>query len=391
MKKYNLGYKILAMIICAALMISGAQMFVFADSAEGENFCGDINDNGTIDVADMVFLRANLLGKLNFDDSVADFNSNGKADIRDFVHMLGLVDATVDTDYKINIVNKHGQPVDNAFVQLSEMNDIDFVCYFYETDANGQFSVSAYEMLEFLVTESEMGINCNLFSENPDNCGNIFFDVSVNVTEYNFAIGLPPTEFEEVTFTFYYSDGFTPIKNADLLIFNMETHGFDASTDENGRFTMSEEDVEKFILDEFDVVYNIFVGDKTTSGYLYFGATGTPIVNVITNMQVPTPEEEPTIYSDVTFTLTDVAGNAITDGSVVLYINGEFGNVFHTDENGVSVISSAMFSGWDKDTVFTYSISTSRGYDPNNNPYADYTEVVFDPATETSFYIQLNI
>ena len=391
MKKYNLGYKILAMIICAALMISGAQMFAFADSAEAENLCGDINANGVIDTADMVFLRANLLGKLNFDDSVADFNSNGKADIRDFVHMLGLVDATVDTDYKINIVNKYGEPVANAFAQLSEMNDIDFVCYFYETDANGQFSVSVYEMLEFLVTESEMGINCNLFSENPDNCGNIFFDVSVNVTEYNFAIGLPPTEFEEVTFTFYYSDGFTPIKNADLLIFNMETHGFDASTDENGRFTMSEEDVEKFILDEFDVVYNIFVGDKTTSGYLYFGATGTPIVNVITNMQAPPPEEEPTIYSDVTFTLTDVAGNAITDGSVVLYINGEFGNVFHTDENGVSVISSAMFSGWDKDTVFTYSISTSRGYDPNNNPYADYTEVVFDPATETSFYIQLNI
>ena len=390
MKKY-MGCKILVMIICVALMISGAQMFAFADSPEAENFCGDINANGVIDTADMVFLRANLLGKLNFDDSVADFNSNGKADIRDFVHMLGLVDATVDTDYKINIVNKYGEPVANAFAQLSEMNDIDFVCYFYETDANGQFSVSVYEMLEFLVTESEMGINCNLFSENPDNCGNIFFDVSVNVTEYNFAIGLPPTEFEEVTFTFYYSDGFTPIKNADLLIFNMETHGFDASTDENGRFTMSEEDVEKFILDEFDVVYNIFVGDKTTSGYLYFGATGTPIVNVITNMQAPPPEEEPTIYSDVTFTLTDVAGNAITDGSVVLYINGEFGNVFHTDENGVSVISSAMFSGWDKDTVFTYSISTSRGYDPNNNPYADYTEVVFDPATETSFYIQLNI
>ena len=40
-------------------------------------------------------------------------------------------------DYKINIVDKHGQPVDNAFVQLSEINDIDFVCYFYETDANG--------------------------------------------------------------------------------------------------------------------------------------------------------------------------------------------------------------------------------------------------------------
>ena len=54
MKKY-MGCKILVMIICVALMISGAQMFAFADSAEGENFCGDINDNGTIDVADMVF------------------------------------------------------------------------------------------------------------------------------------------------------------------------------------------------------------------------------------------------------------------------------------------------------------------------------------------------
>ena len=55
MKKYNLGYKILVMIICVALMISGAQMFAFADSAEAENLCGDINANGVIDAADMVF------------------------------------------------------------------------------------------------------------------------------------------------------------------------------------------------------------------------------------------------------------------------------------------------------------------------------------------------
>lgn len=389
MKKSGL---VLISVLMAMIMLFTCGAAVSYAETEESGLCGDINSDGAVDTADLSALRECLLGETSYETEIADYNGNGTVDIRDLVHMYITVAEAVGASYTITFMDKDNNLIIGAQIYMSEMTDDDFHMYSDVTDENGQIKLSAADIARFIAIQNPSGTNCNIYSEiNENQRGFVYTNFDIDTFQYTVRLAPIEVEYEEVIFAFYYRDGFTPVANADIIIFNMETHGFDAVTDESGRYTMSKEDVEKFKSEDYSVWYNIFVGDRTADGELEFLPSGTPLINVITSLEFMPPEPEAPVYSDIVFTLTDSMGNPVTDGSVVLYFDGQFNNAYSENENGVYIISGNIFTGWPSDTEFTYSISTSRGYDPNNNPYADHTDVRFDPLTQTEYSIQLDI